>query len=166
MTFKTTIEDDKQDIWQILQDAVAQRKADGSEQWQDGYPNIETVNKDIENGYGYVLIENEIIIGYAAIIFDAEPAYENIEGKWLTNGAYIVVHRLAVANAAKRKGVATFIMQKIEALALSKGIGSIKVDTNFDNTPMLKILYNLGYTYCGEVYFRGAARRAYEKILN
>ncbi len=39
------------------------------------------------------------------------------------------------------------------------------MDTNFDNTPMLRILEKLGYTYCGEVYFRGSARRAYEKVL-
>ena len=26
-------------IWDILQQAIEQRKQDGSEQWQDGYPN-------------------------------------------------------------------------------------------------------------------------------
>jgi hypothetical protein len=40
------------------------------------------------------------------------------------------------------------------------------VDTNFDNLPMLNIFEKLGYTYCGEVYFRGSARRAYEKVLD
>ena len=40
-----------------------------------------------------------------------------------------------------------------------------KLDTNFDNAPMLKILDKLGYTYCGEVFFRGSARKAFEKIL-
>ena len=102
---------------------------------------------------------------YNAIIFDKEPAYEDIEGEWLTNGNYGVVHRVAVSKLAKGKGIATKLFKNIEGLCLEKNIHSIKVDTNFDNVPMLKILERLEYTYCGEVYFRGAARKAFEKKL-
>lgn len=165
MILRSANANDAEKIWLILQDAIAQRKADGSEQWQDGYPNPETINYDIEKNYGYVLIENENIIAYAAVIFDGEPAYKNIEGEWLTNGSYVVVHRVAVAKEAKGKGIATILMKEIETLALSQNIYSIKVDTNFDNIPMLKIMDKLGYTYCGEVYFRGGARKAFEKVL-
>lgn len=41
----------------------------------------------------------------------------------------------------------------------------MNVDTNFNNKPMLRILEKLGYTYCGDVYFWGSARRAYENVL-
>ena len=44
-------------------------------------------------------------------------------------------------------------------------IFSIRVDTNYDNIPMLKLLAALEYQYCGEVYFRGSARKAFEKVL-
>lgn len=152
-------------IWEILQDAIEQRRLDGSTQWQDGYPNELSVKSDIENGYGYVFTEDESILAYAAIIFDKEPAYENIEGKWLTDGTYTVVHRVAVSKLAKGKGIATKLFQSIEGLSVENKINSIKVDTNFDNTPMLKILDRLKYTYCGEVYFRGSARKAFEKRL-
>lgn len=152
-------------IWEILQDAIEQRRLDGSTQWQDGYPNELSIKSDIENDYGYVFTENESILAYAAIIFDKEPAYENIEGKWLTDGDYTVVHRVAVSKLAKGKGIATKLFQSIEGLSVENNIYSIKVDTNFDNTPMLKILDRLKYTYCGEVYFRGSARKAFEKRL-
>ncbi|WP_281633532.1 GNAT family N-acetyltransferase [Flavobacterium luteolum] len=152
-------------IWEILQDAIEQRRLDGSTQWQDGYPNELSIKSDIENGYGYVFTEDESILAYAAIIFDKEPAYENIEGKWLTDGNYTVVHRVAVSKLAKGKGIATKLFQSIEGLSVENKIYSIKVDTNFDNTPMLKILDRLKYTYCGEVYFRGSARKAFEKRL-
>ncbi|WP_343695064.1 GNAT family N-acetyltransferase [Flavobacterium sp.] len=152
-------------IWNILQDAIEQRRLDGSTQWQDGYPNELSIKNDIENGYGYVFTENESILCYAAIIFDKEPAYENIEGKWLSNGDYTVVHRVAVSKLAKGKGIATKLFESIEGLAIENNVFSIKVDTNFDNIPMLKILERLKYTYCGEVYFRGAARKAFEKRL-
>lgn len=152
-------------IWEILQDAIEQRRLDGSSQWQDGYPNELSIKSDIENGYGYVFTEDESILAYAAIIFDKEPAYENIEGKWLTDGDYTVVHRVAVSKLAKGKGIATKLFESIEGLSVENNVYSIKVDTNFDNTPMLKILDRLKYTYCGEVYFRGSARKAFEKRL-
>jgi GNAT superfamily N-acetyltransferase len=152
-------------IWEILQDAIEQRRLDGSTQWQDGYPNELSVKNDIENGYAYVLTENESILCYAAIIFDKDPSYENIEGKWLTDGDYTVVHRVAVSKLAKGKGIATKLFESIESLSIENKIYSIKVDTNFDNIPMLKILDKLKYTYCGEVYLRGAARKAFEKQL-
>ncbi|MCT4663738.1 MAG: hypothetical protein N4A45_00725 [Flavobacteriales bacterium] len=43
-------------IWQILQKAIERRKEDGSNQWQDGYPNIQTIQQDIDAHSGYVLI--------------------------------------------------------------------------------------------------------------
>src|SRR6218665_2377866 len=152
-------------IWEILQEAIEQRRQDGRQQWQDGYPNPQTIQNDIDSGFGYVIEENQEVIAYAAIIFDIEPAYNEIQGKWLTNEDYVVIHRVATSNNVKGKGVATQLFQLIEKLSVENQVFSIKVDTNFDNIPMLKIMDKLGYTYCGEVFFRGSARRAYEKIL-
>jgi hypothetical protein len=76
-----------------------------------------------------------------------------------------VVHRVATAAALKGKGIATQLFLLIEKLAISNQTYSIKVDTNFDNVPMLKILDNLNYTYCGEIFFSGSSRMAYEKLL-
>ena len=157
---------DTKRIWDILQQAIRRRKNEGSSQWQDGYPNPETVQTDITNGSGYVLTDNEKIIAYAALIFNDEPAYEKIEGKWFTDNEFYVVHRVSVADEAAGKGVATIIFRMIEEVALRGKVFSIRVDTNYDNAAMLKILNNLGYTYCGEVFFRGSARKAFEKVLH
>ncbi|MGZ5192977.1 MAG: N-acetyltransferase family protein, partial [Kaistella sp.] len=88
-----------------------------------------------------------------------------IEGKWLSSGKYVVVHRVAVSEGFVGKGIATKLFTEIETVAKSNKVFSIKVDTNYDNPAMLRILEKLGYTYCGEVYFRGSARRAFEKML-
>ena len=152
-------------IWNILQEAIEQRKQDGSDQWQQGYPNEHTVHDDITNGYAYVLVDQEVVVAYAAIIFGIEPAYNDIKGQWLTNDDYVVVHRVATSNAVKGKGIATQLFSMIEDLCLQHNVYSIKVDTNFDNIPMLKILDKLNYTYCGEVFFGGANRKAYEKVI-
>jgi hypothetical protein len=152
-------------IWEILQQAIEQRRQEGSEQWQNGYPNLQTVFDDITNGYGYVITDNAVIIAYAAIIFGIEPAYNEIEGQWLTNGDYVAVHRVATSNSVKGKGVATKLFMLLEDLSIEHNVFSIKVDTNFDNIPMLKILNKLDYSYCGEIFFNGAPRKAFEKVL-
>ncbi|KIA90379.1 GNAT family N-acetyltransferase [Kaistella jeonii] len=156
---------DQEKIWEILQQAIQRRKNDGSNQWQDGYPNSETAIIDIQNKVGFVLEKNNEIAGYAAIIFDVEPAYENIEGKWLSEGEYAVIHRVAISEKFLGQGIATELFLKIEDFVKSNQVMSIKVDTNFDNIQMLKILDKLEYSYCGEVHFRGSPRKAFEKIL-
>ena len=114
----------------------------------------------------HVIVNNEnSIIGYVAIIDEIEPAYTAIEGKWLNDDPYIVMHRLAVAQDIVIKGLGTWTMQEIEKIALVKNIHSIKVDTNFDNIAMLRVFDKLGYIYCGEVNFGGGIRKAFQKIL-
>ncbi|PWH86647.1 GNAT family N-acetyltransferase [Brumimicrobium oceani] len=152
-------------IWDILSSAIARRKADGSDQWQDGYPNKEVVNNDIENGVGFVLTENEKIAGYCAVLINDEPEYANIEGEWLSSGDFVVYHRVAIAENYLGRGLAKKMLKFIEEFALENKIYSVKADTNFDNEPMLFLFEQLGYKYCGEVYFRGKARKAYEKNL-
>lgn len=165
MVLKKATAADAPAIWEILQQAIEQRKQDGSDQWQNGYPNEQTVLNDIDNGNSYILVNGADIIACAAIIFTGEPAYDHIIGKWLTTGDYAVVHRVATSHAAKGKGVATQLFRLMEDFCLSKNITSIKVDTNFDNIAMLKIFDKLGYTYRGEVHFNGSPRRAYEKVI-
>ena len=153
-------------IWEILQQAIYQRKKDGSKQWQNGYPNEQTVHNDITNGNAYVLIDDEVIIAYTAIIFGVEAAYSDLQGRWLSNDNYAVVHRVAASNLVRGKGVATHLFKMIEDVCIEQKTYSIKVDTNFDNVPMMKILDKLNYTYCGEIFFSGAPRKAYEKLLH
>ena len=162
--FRKAIVSDMSQIWTIIQQAIVRRKNDGSQQWQDGYPNEDVIKQDIAKGIGYVLTDDNTIIGYAAILFNDEPAYELIKGTWLTNEEFIVVHRVAITDNYIGKGLAQKIFLFTEDLAIENKIFSIKVDTNFDNIPMLKILEKLGYSYCGEVSFRGNARKAFEKI--
>ena len=165
ITFRKATAEDSDKIWEILQQAILRRINDGSKQWQNGYPNPETVKSDIEREVGFVLTENENVVAYSAIILNDEPAYENIEGKWLTNGDFYVVHRVAVSDEVAGKGYATEIFKRIEEFSKSENVFSIKVDTNFDNAAMLHILKKLDYVYCGKVQLMGGERLAFEKVL-
>lgn len=105
------------------------------------------------------------VVAYGAVVFDGEPAYDAIEGAWLTDGDYVVLHRMAVTDGEKGRGVATEFMRRVEAMACGRGTGSMRVDTNFDNRYMLRMLGRLGFVYCGKVRYRSGERLAFEKTL-
>ncbi len=163
--FRQATQNDQTQIWEILEKAILRRKNDGSNQWQDGYPNPTVIANDLNKKAGYVLTSNETIVGYCAVLINDEPEYKNIVGNWVTNSDFIVFHRLAVSEDHLGKGLAKVIINHIHEIALSKNITSVKADTNFDNLAMLKIFESLGYVYCGQVYFRGSPRKAFEKVL-
>lgn len=156
---------EKEKIWNILQQAIERRRLDGSTQWQQGYPNPETVESDILKGFGYVMTVDDEIAVYVALILNDEPAYSTIEGAWLSNGEFVVVHRIAIDKKFAGKGMVKILFDHIEDFTRSHGIQSIRVDTNFDNTAMLRILEIKGYSYCGEVFLAGGMRKAFEKII-
>lgn len=164
-TFRKATLEDADNIWSVLRQAIARRKADGSNQWQDGYPNLEVVKKDISNGNGFVLCQGTAVLGYTALLINDEPEYDNLEGSWLTHEDFVVFHRVAISENHLGKGLAKKMFGHIEAYARQNNIKSIKADTNFDNPAMLYLFENCGYHFCGTVYFRGSPRKAYEKVL-
>ncbi|MFC7345196.1 GNAT family N-acetyltransferase [Chryseobacterium zhengzhouense] len=152
-------------VWEIIQQSIERRRKDGSQQWQNGYPNLQTVESDVEKGFGHVLTVDGEVAVFVALIFNDEPAYSSIEGAWLTNGEFVVVHRVAVSENFAGQGLAKKLFDYIEDFTKSQNVLSIKVDTNYDNLAMLKILESKGYTYCGEVFLAGGVRKAFEKVL-
>ena len=164
-TFRLANTSENESIWTILQEGIERRRREGSNQWQNGYPNLQTIEYDIKEDQGYILLsENEIAV-YCALVINNEPSYDNIVGKWLTDGDFVVAHRIVVAGKFIGKGMSQLLLEKIELFAKEKYIQSVKIDTNFDNYAMLHLLDKNGYTYCGEVFYNGSPRKAFEKIL-
>ena len=152
-------------IWEIIQQAIQKRKEEGSDQWQNGYPNPEVLKNDIENDFGYVLISDGVVTGYTAVMINDEPAYDTIEGEWLTTSDFVVFHRVAISKNHLGKGLARKLFEFYEKFAIEHNIKSVKADTNHDNGPMLHLFEKMGYTMCGTVYMGGSPRLAYEKVL-
>ena len=67
----------------------------------------------------------------------------------------MVVHRLAVADEMKHQGLAKRFMLQAEEVSRNKGIYAFRIDTNFDNQYMLRLIDSLGFSYSGEVSYRG-----------
>lgn len=149
----------------ILRRAAETMMAEGKRQWDHTYPTETHVREDLERGVGYVLELGREVVGYCAVVFDGEPAYDVIEGAWLSEEPYVVAHRMAVRTDCKGMGLGRRFMQAIETLAKERGVGSFKVDTNYDNESMQGLLRSLGFTLCGQIHYQKGSRLAYEKLL-
>ena len=121
LLFRPALPHESSRIWEIILQAKEQMRRENKCQWDEHYPTPQHIAKDIENGYAHVLCRNEKIIAYGAVVFDGEPAYQKIKGKWLSENPFVVLHRLAVAEEEKRKGIAAVFLSETEKKALKKG---------------------------------------------
>lgn len=165
-TFRPAQESDLPRVWEMVRQAKALMEREGRRQWDETYPLPVHLEEDLHRRYAYVLSDGEKVMAYAAIVFDGEPAYHRIHGRWLSEGPFVVVHRLAVAEECQGRGVATRLMREVEKLSAAQGVLSFRVDTHFENTRMRRVLEKCGFIYCGEVFYPRGSRMAYEKRLS
>ena len=146
-------------------------KEQGVAQWQDNFPNEAVFQRDIAAGGCWLFTHEGAPAGCVSLYLTAEPVYDAIEGKWLTEGqSYATVHRLAVRAPYRGRGLADEMMQLCEDIALGRGFGSVRVDTHADNRPMRAMLERRGYVHCGVIYLTDGAeadpkRVCYEKVF-
>lgn len=157
-------------VFHILRAAAHTMVEQGRHQWDENYPCATDLRVDFEKAVGYVIEEEGSIVAYAAVSFSGEPAYDALQGCWLSHSDYVVVHRMAVLRDALGRGHARRIFSEVEKLCKERGVGSIRIDTNYDNVEMLSLVRHLGFIYCGKVYYqRGTTKKterlAFEKLL-
>ena len=167
MIIRKSLKEDVKDIMKIINRAKEFLKENGVDQWQDGYPNNETIERDILNNDSYVVLKDNNILATLAISFDGEKTYDVIyDGKWLSNGKYAVIHRIAIDNKYRGTGVSSYILQKVYEICLDNNIHSIKIDTHEKNIPMQKLLKKNDFKYCGVIYLEDNSKRiAFEKVF-
>ena len=173
---------DIEEILKIIEKAKIELKKLEIDQWQKGYPGRKAVENDIKRNISYVMeeidenkreTENKIsrkVVGTIALSPEREESYSKIEGKWITDDDYMVIHRLAVDSDVKNKGLGTKILEFSERVCIENKILSLKADTHENNEPMKRLLTKNGFSYCGLIYLDsgpdfGAKRIAYEKII-
>lgn len=166
MIFRRAESADIEAAWSIMQSAIRRLGEAGVDQWQHGYPNRERVVRDVEERIGWVLCEEESVVAYGAMVLTGEPAYADIaDGEWLTReGDYAVVHRMCVAERCLGRGYGRRFMAEAEREA-ARSKRSMRVDTHADNRVMQHLMPDMGYTYCGIIYFESRYLTAFEKIL-
>lgn len=149
----------------LIDQAKAFLKQQGVDQWQSGYPDRDCIAADIAAEKGYFCVEDGTVAGYLCIDFDGEPAYASLNGTWLTQEAYVVVHRMALDDRVKGRGLASRAFALVEELARKRGVHSFKVDTDRDNRIMRHLLEKNGFTDCGTIRFDNSEKIAFEKRI-
>lgn len=167
MEFRQAKISDLDQIVEIIELSKKYLKETKVDQWQDGYPAKEDLRRDIESGNSYVLTNKDEIVATTVISLDGESTYNSIfNGEWITNDEYIVMHRVAVHDKYKGKGIFKELIKEAESFALNKGISSIKIDTHRDNISMQRAVVKNDFKKCGIIYLEdGSERIAFEKVL-
>ncbi len=165
MRIRRSTESDFDRIMEIYAHARAFMAANGNpNQWgPTHWPPEALIHSDIRDGNGYVCINDD---GRVIAVFfftqgeDIEPTYrEIIDGAWLDDSPYGVVHR--IASDGSQKGAGQFCL----TWAFEQ-CGHLRVDTHPDNRVMQKLLNKLAFTRCGIIHVLEDSdpRYAYEKV--
>ena len=141
------------------------QKEQGFVQWTEDYPSREIILDDIRQGKGYVLKTDGRTAGYLCIDFDGEPAYQEIKGAWRSEESYATAHRMAFAREFRGKGLADATFRLVGELCLEKGVRYMRADTDYPNERMQHVLKKNGFELCGEIFYQGGGRLAYDKML-
>lgn len=120
------------------------------------------IYQDIAQKNSYVCIHKGRIVGTFCFWQgkDIEPTYRQIvNGNWLDDSAYGVIHRLA--GDGSTKGIGKFCLNWAY-----QQCGHLRVDTHRDNVPMQNLLESMGFVHCGTIFVEqdNTPRLAYEKI--
>ncbi len=166
MQIRRTTEQDINRIMEIVGQAQEYLRTQGVDQWQDGYPNAEAFLDDMEKGMSYVVEEEGEVIGTFAFIVEEDPNYKQIyDGTWEGDEEYAVIHRVAVDNQKKGKGLGGKIVEYAVSECEKCNVTTIRIDTHRDNQSMQRMLLKNGFERRGIIYLEsGAERIAFEKI--
>ena len=128
-------------------------------QWVNGYPSEALLTSDIEKDTLYVVEADGVVRACFVLAQGPDPTYHYINGNWLNNEDYYVIHR--IASDGSIHGVLACALSFAESIA-----SNIRIDTHNDNQTMQNQLIKNGFTYCGIIYLEnGDPRLAYQKTF-
>lgn len=170
MDFRTAVPADLDEICRITDQAKAQLKSLGLDQWQYGYPSRAVWSEDIQREAAWLSVEGAQILGAFAFQTLPDASYAVIDGSWRTAGPYASMHRVCVADGSKGRGVAGQMFAHGFAMARALGFPALRIDTHPGNLPMQRALQKAGFLLCGTIHLAGGceaghARLAFERLV-
>lgn len=124
-------------------------------QWINNYPSIDILSNDLDKKQLYVCYDESGIYGVFVFFLGIDETYNYIEGKWLNDEPYGVIHR--IASSGIKKGMFSEVFEYV-----TKFSANIRIDTHHDNLVMQKVLNKHGFMKCGVIYLKnGNPRLAY-----
>ena len=150
----------------VFEAAKGIMRSDGNfDQWSaPGFPDDALLLRDMARGGGFVIESSgrdghpaSGIVGYFALLPSPEPTYDVIDGAWLTDGPYGVVHRMA--SYPDVHGIFSAVIDYA-----ADRFAHLRIDTHRDNRIMQHLIEKHGFTFCGIIWLEdGSERLAYER---
>ena len=149
----------------VFEAAKGIMRADGNlTQWAaPGFPDDTLLLRDITRGGGFVIESvipseaKESLVAYFALLPSPEPTYDRIDGAWLTDAPYGVIHRMA--SYPDVHGIFSAVLDYAAARYTH-----LRIDTHRDNHIMQHLIEKHNFTYCGIIWLEdGTERLAYER---
>lgn len=159
MQIRLATPDDLDQVMECYEAGRAFMRASGNyQQWTGAYPTRAQAETDLAAGHLVVACEGGSVMGCMSFIPGPDPTYAVIEGgRWLDDGPYHVVHRIASRVSGVGAGGALMRWACDHARC-------VRVDTHEVNAPMRGMLEHLGFSYCGVIHLEdGAPRVAYQR---
>lgn len=153
----TIVKGQKADIDEILEltDACGNHlRANGIDQWDENYPNYESILQDLETETLFAYREEGKIIGIVVLNSIQDEEYSELNWSTKETDRNIVVHRLAVHPDHQGKGIARTIMEFAERWAITHNYDAIRLDTYGQNERNQRFYRTRGYTELGKVYLK------------
>lgn len=152
--------DDIDTIMAIFDSAKQFMKEIGNpDQWSFNYPSYEIVREDIHKNQSYIVEDdNGEIVATFVFFIDNDPTYAFIEGEWLNNEPYGVIHRIASTGKIKRISdyCINWCFEKCH---------NLRVDTHAQNSVMKEAFLRNNFKECGIIFVRDKQPRvAFQKI--
>ena len=152
----------------ILRDEISPRASLGRDDKDtapdDGHAVIQSNGSSVIQSSGSSVISSgavggveKSIVGYFALLPSPEPTYNVIDGAWLTDEPYGVIHRMA--SYPDVHGIFSAVIDFAAAR-----YAHLRIDTHRDNRIMQHLIRKHGFTYCGIIWLQdGTERLAYER---
>lgn len=157
MKVRTITREDIPVVMKMINEAKVNMKNMGIDQWQDGSPSTETLEKYVNAKNGFI---NEDLTAFGALV-ERDQDYK----KYLS-GNYVVLHTFVVEQSLRGKGVSDEFFDAILKIAIEMKYEIFGVDTHRDNKAMMAFIGRHEFTKLGEVFIDGVKPRIafYKKL--
>lgn len=135
----------------------------GLDQWDEHYPNQDTLTSDLHKQQAYIYLEQGEILAYMVLNEEYDIEYDDLV--WSTKTPFLVIHRLFVNPKAQGKGISSQMILYAEQYAKEHHYNAIRFDAYSLNATANAIYIKKGYQLVGTVRFRKGIFNCYEKNI-
>ena len=132
--------------------------AQGIDQWDQTYPDIETAKQDIQKRDMYVMKIRDNVLGSIVINEEQDEQYEDIRWKIPCENP-LVIHRLCINPNIQFRGSGKRLCLFAEEYGTMNGNDVIRLDTYTGNPTAMNLYRKLGYTQAGgHCFYHGCSQ--------